>query len=151
MSEQLTLKQRIQEDMKSAMRAQEKQRLDAIRLILAAIKQIEVDERIVADDARVLAILDKMIKQRRDSVAQYQQGNRQDLAELENFEIQLIQQYMPAQLSDAEVESLIVAAIASTGATGAKDMGKVMAELKPKLQGRADVSAASAKVKEKLG
>lgn len=150
MSEQLTLKQRIQEDMKAAMRAQEKQRLDAIRLILAAVKQVEVDERITADDTRVLAILDKMIKQRRDSVAQYQQGNRPDLAELENFEIQLIQQYMPTQLTEVEINQLIADAIASTGAVGAKDMGKVMAELKPKLQGRADISAASAKVKEQL-
>ncbi len=150
MSEQLSLKQRIQEDMKAAMRAQEKQRLDAIRLILAAIKQIEVDERIVADDTRVLAILDKMIKQRRDSVAQYQQGNRQDLVDVENFEIQLIQQYMPAQLSDAEIDAVVSTVIASTNAAGAKDMGKVMAELKSKLQGRADMTAVSAKVKERL-
>lgn len=150
MSDQLPLKQRIQEDMKMAMRAQEKQRLDAIRLILAAIKQIEVDERIVADDARILAILDKMVKQRRDSVAQYQQGNRQDLVDSENFEIELIQQYMPAQMSEAEIDTTIASVIASTGAASAKDMGKVMAELKSKLQGRADMTVVSAKVKERL-
>lgn len=145
-----TLKQQIQEDMKSAMRAQEKQRLDAIRLILAAVKQIEVDERIEVDDARLLAILDKMLKQRRDSVAQYQAANRQDLVDQENFEINIIQTYMPAQLSDAEVDQLIAASVAESGAASAKDMGKVMAILKPKVQGRADVAAVSAKVKERL-
>lgn len=145
-----TLKQRIQEDMKAAMRAQEKQRLDAIRLILAAVKQIEVDERIEVDDARLLAILDKMLKQRRDSVAQYQTAGRQDLVDQENFEINIIQTYMPAQLSDAEVDKLIADSIAASGATAAKDMGKVMAILKPQVQGRADVAVVSAKVKERL-
>lgn len=151
MSTGLTLKQRIQNDMKEAMRAHEKQRLDAIRLILAAIKQIEVDERIEADDSRVLAILDKMLKQRRDSIEQYQKGNRPDLAELENFEVDLIQHYLPAQLSDAEITALINQAIAETAATSAKDMGKIMAVLKPQIQGRADMTAVSAKVKERLG
>src|ERR1700754_2527534 len=149
MSEQ-SLKQRIQEDMKAAMRAQDKPRLDAIRLITAAIKQIEVDERIDVDNTRLLAILDKMVKQRRDSIAQYEKGNRPDLVEQENFELSIIQNYMPAQLSPAEIDALIKAAIASTGANSAKDMGKVMAELKAKLQGRADVAAVSAKVKEML-
>lgn len=145
------LKQQIQEDMKAAMRAQEKQRLDAIRLILAAVKQIEVDERITVDDNRLLAILDKMVKQRRDSIAQYQKGNRQDLVDVENFELEIIQKYLPKALTAAEIDQLISAAIASAGASGPKDMGKVMAELKPKLQGRADIAAVSAKVKEKLG
>jgi len=144
------LKKRIQEDMKSAMRAQEKQRLDAIRLILAAVKQVEVDERIEMDDARLLAILDKMLKQRRDSVAQYESASRHDLVAQENFEIEIIQNYMPVQLSIVEIEKLINDSIAAVGATSAKDMGKVMAELKPKVQGRADVAAVSAKVKERL-
>jgi len=151
MTDALSLKQQIQEDMKAAMRAQDKKRLDTIRLIMAAIKQIEVDERIVVDDARLLAILDKMVKQRRDSIAQYQQGNRPDLVEVEEFELQIIQHYMPTPLTDAEITTLITAAIANSGATSAKDMGKVMAELKPKLQGRADVAAVSAKVKQQLG
>lgn len=144
------LKKRIQEDMKAAMRAQDKPRLDTIRLILAAVKQIEVDERIELDDARMLTVLDKMLKQRRDSVAQFQAANRQDLIDQENFEIQIIQNYMPAQLSDTEIDQLIAECITVTGATAAKDMGKVMAELKPKIQGRADVAAVSAKVKERL-
>jgi uncharacterized protein YqeY len=144
------LKKRIQEDMKSAMRAQDKQRLDAIRLILAAAKQIEVDERIELDDARMLAILDKMLKQRRDSISQFQAANRQDLIDQENFELTIIQSYMPAQLSEAELDQLIADSIADCGATAVKDMGKVMAELKPKIQGRADVAAVSAKIKERL-
>lgn len=148
--EQASLKSRIQEDMKNAMRAQDKQSLDAIRLIMAAIKQVEVDERIQVDDARMFAILDKMVKQRRDSIAQYQTANRQDLVDAETFELTLIQKYMPAQLSAAEIDTMISAVIAAMGATSAKDMGKVMAELKPKLQGRADIGAVSAKIKEKL-
>lgn len=144
------LKKHIQEDMKAAMRSQEKQRLDTIRLILAAVKQVEVDERIEMDDARLLAILDKMLKQRRDSVAQYESAGRIDLVAQENFEIGIIQNYMPAQLSITEIEKLINDSIAVSGATSAKDMGKVMAELKPKIQGRADVAAVSAKVKERL-
>lgn len=150
MTEQLSLKQRIQEDVKAAMRAQDKKRLEAIRLITAAIKQVEVDERITVDDTRLLAVLDKMVKQRRDSIAQYQTANRQDLIDQENFELELIQSYMPAQLSDHEVDALIAAVITQTGASSAKDMGKVMAELKPKLQGRADVGAVSNKVKQRL-
>lgn len=150
MTDLVSLKPQIQEDMKNAMRAQDKKRLDAIRLILAAVKQVEVDERIVVDDTRLLAILDKMLKQRRDSVAQYQAANRQDLVEQENFEINLIQQYMPAQLSAAEIDQYIAEAITAAGATSAKDMGKVMAELKPKLQGRADIAVVSSKVKEQL-
>ena len=144
------LKERIQEDMKAAMRAREQQRLDAIRLILAAIKQREVDERLIADDAVVLGVLDKMLKQRRDSFAQFQAANRQDLADQENFEIQVIQSYMPVPLTDAEIDALITAAIAATGATAVKDMGKVMAEVRTKVQGRADVAQVSAKVKERL-
>lgn len=146
----MTLKQRIQEDMKAAMRAQERQRLDAIRLILAAVKQIEVDERIEIDDARMLVILDKMLKQRRDSIEQYQKAARQDLIDQENFEIKIIQSYMPTPLTDAELNELIDGVISSTGATSAKDMGKVMADLKPKIQGRADIGAVSAKIKERL-
>lgn len=146
----LTLKPRITEDMKNAMRAQDKRKLDAIRLILAAIKQREVDERVEMTDDLVLAVLDKMAKQRRDSISQYQAANRQDLVDQETFELQVIQSYMPAQLSPAEIDSMITAAIAATGATSAKDMGKIMAELKPKLQGRADIAAVSAKVKERL-
>lgn len=151
MTDAVGLKQRIQEDMKSAMRAQQKQRLDAIRLILAAVKQIEVDERIVVEDARLLAILDKMLKQRRDSIEQYQAANRQDLVAQEQFEVNLIQEYMPAALSDAELDQLIAEAVAATGAAGVKDMGKVMAELKPKVQGRADMGKVGSKIKEKLG
>ena len=144
------LKQRINEEMKNAMRAQENRLRDAIRLITAAIKQREVDERIEMTDAHVLEILNKMAKQRRDSISQYEAANRQDLVDQEKYELDVIQSYMPAQLSDAEIASLIDAAIQASGATSAKDMGKVMAELKPKLQGRADVGMVSAKVKERL-
>lgn len=145
-----SLKQRIQDDMKSAMRAKDKERLGTIRLIAAAIKQREVDERIELDDARVLAVLQKMLKQRRDSVEQFLAGNRQDLADKESFEMQVIQAYMPQALSDEEVEGLIRAAVAESGATSIKDMGKVMALLKDRVQGRADMGALSAKVKESL-
>ncbi len=136
--------------MKSAMRAKDKERLGTIRLIAAAIKQREVDERIELDDARVLAVLQKMLKQRRDSVEQFLAGNRQDLADKESFEMQVIQAYMPQALSDEEVEGLIRAAVAESGATSIKDMGKVMALLKDRVQGRADMGALSAKVKESL-
>lgn len=146
-----TLKARIQEDMKNAMRSQEKDRLATIRLILAAMKQREVDERITLTDEHILAILDKMLKQRRESIAQYEAGNRPDLAEKEMAEIRIIQEYLPAQLSDAEITALIEAAVQESGATSAKDMGKMMAILKPKLQGRADIASVSAKVKERLG
>jgi len=150
-----TLKLRIQEDMKAAMRAQEKQRLDTIRLIIAAIKQAEIDSRTEgsreeADDTRVMAVLEKMIKQRKDSIQQYQAANRKDLADQEAYEISVIQTYLPAQLSEAEIDALIAAAMQATGATSGKDMGKVIAELKPKLQGKADMGAVSAKVKAKL-
>jgi uncharacterized protein YqeY len=151
MTETSRIKLQIQEDMKSAMRAQEKRRLDAIRLILAAVKQIEVDERIIPDDARMLAILDKMLKQRRDSVEQFQKANRQDLVDQENFEIEVIQSYMPEPLSESEINALIAETIAAVNAVSAKDMGKVMAALKPKLQGRADMGVVGAKIKERLG
>lgn len=144
------IKGQIQEDMKAAMRSQDKERLAIIRLILAALKQREVDERIELADEHVLAILDKMIKQRRESITQFEAGNRPELAAKEAAEIRVIQEYLPAQLSDAEIIALIDSAIADAGATSAKDMGKVMAILKPKVQGRADVTAVSAKVKERL-
>jgi uncharacterized protein YqeY len=144
------IKGQIQEDMKNAMRSQDKERLAVIRLILAALKQREVDERIELADADVLAILDKMVKQRRESIVQYEAGNRPDLAEKEAAEITIIQHYLPAQLSDAEIEAMIDAAIKESNAASMRDMGKVMAILKPKVQGRADVAAISAKVKERL-
>jgi uncharacterized protein YqeY len=144
------IKERIQEDMKTAMRNQDKERLATIRLIMAAFKQREVDERITLTDEHVLAILDKMVKQRRESIKEFQAGSRPDLVEKEEKELVVIQQYLPAQLSDAEISALIDSALKETNATSAKDMGKVMAILKPKLQGRADVGAVSSKVKEKL-
>jgi uncharacterized protein YqeY len=144
------LKLRITEDMKAAMRAQEKQRLGAIRLILAAIKQVEVDERIDPDDQRVLGILSKMLKQRQDSLTQYQTAQRHDLAAQEEFEIKLIQEYMPTPLTEQELDSLLDRAIAEAGAKSAQDMGKVMALLKPQLQGRADAGHVSQKVKQRL-
>lgn len=147
----MSLKARIQEDMKSAMRSGDKRRLGVIRLILAAIKQREVDERIELDEPQVLAVLDKMLKQRRESVAQYEQAGRTDLAEQEHFEIGVVQEYLPQPLDAAEIDGLIAAAIAETGAAGIKDMGKVMAILKPQLQGRADMGAVSAGIKAKLG
>ena len=144
------LKDRITEDMKAAMRARETARLSTIRLLLAAIKQREVDERKELGDADVLAILDKMIKQRKDSVTQFDAGNRKDLADAERAEIVILSTYRPAQLSDAEVDAAVAAAIASTGAAGAAGIGKVMAVLKGQLAGRVDMSAVSAKVKAAL-
>jgi uncharacterized protein YqeY len=144
------LKDRITEDMKAAMRARETARLSTIRLLLAAIKQREVDERKELGDADVLAILDKMIKQRKDSVTQFDAGNRKDLADAERAEIVILSTYLPAQLSDAEVDAAVAAAIASTGAAGAAGIGKVMAVLKGQLAGRVDMSAVSAKVKAAL-
>ncbi len=144
------LKQRITDDMKAAMKGGDKARLGVIRLILAALKQIEVDERIELDDARVLAILDKMVKQRRDSIAQYESAGRTELAEQEKFEIGIIQDYLPQQLSEEEIATLIDEALAATGASSMKDMGKLMGWLKPKLQGRADMGAVSASIKQKL-
>ena len=145
------LKQRIQDDMKTAMKAGDKPRLGALRLILAAIKQREVDERIELDDAQVLAVLDKMVKQRRDSVVQYTAAGREDLASVERFEIEVCQGYLPQPLSEAEVSVLIDTAIAATGAAGMKDMSRVMAQLKPLVQGRADMGAVSALIKQRLG
>lgn len=146
----MSLKERILDDMKSAMRAKESARLGAIRLLMAAMKQREVDERITLDDAAIVAIVDKLIKQRRDSAAQYTAGNRQDLADAERFEIDVLSAYMPAALPEAEIEAAIAAAIAQTGATGPADMGKLMGLLKPQLAGRADMAAVSAKVKAAL-
>jgi uncharacterized protein YqeY len=146
----MSLKQRLTEDMKAAMKAGDKPRLEVIRLVNAAIKQREVDERIVLDDPQVLAVLEKMIKQRRDSVAQYDAAGRTDLADRERFEIGVVEAYLPAQLSDEEIAAIIDAAIASTGATGPKDMGRVVAEVKAKAAGRADMGKVSQQIKGKL-
>lgn len=146
-----TIKARLTEAMKEAMRARHKERLGAIRLIQAEVKRIEVDERIEVDDERMLVVLDKMIKQRRDSISQYQNAGRQELADREQVEIDVIQEFLPAQLSEAELEQLIGDAIAASSAASMKDMGKVMAVLKPQVQGRADVGAVSQAVKKRLG
>ncbi|OGT60904.1 MAG: glutamyl-tRNA amidotransferase [Gammaproteobacteria bacterium RIFCSPHIGHO2_12_FULL_45_12] len=145
-----SIKDKIFADMKTAMRGHEKDRLAAIRLIMAAIKQREVDDRIELTDEQVLGILNKMIKQRRDSIAQFETGNRPDLVAIEVAEVNIIQQYLPAQLSEADVTKAVTLAIQSTGASSAKDMGKVMGILKEKLQGAADMTLVSAKVKEHL-
>lgn len=145
-----SLKQRIQEDMKTALRAQDKQRLGVVRLILAAIKQVEVDERVEVDDTRITQILNKMLKQRRDSIAQYDQAKRDDLADQERLEVGIIQTYLPEPLSDADIDLMLSEVITRVGATSVKDMGKVMAELKEKLQGRADMTQISARIKERL-
>ena len=147
----MSLKERITDDMKAAMRAGEKERLGVIRMITSAIKQREVDERIVLDDTQVLIVLEKMIKQRKESLAQFQAGNRQDLVDKESAEITLLQTYMPSRLSDAELDALIAEAVAATGAASIKDMGKVMGVIKAKAQGRADMAAVGAKIKAKLG
>jgi uncharacterized protein len=144
------LKDRITDDMKSAMRARETLRLGAIRMLLAAIKQREVDEQITLDDVQVAAIADKLIKQRRDSIAQFEQAGRTDLVDQEMAELAVLSVYLPAQADSAEIESLLAAAIATTGAAGPQDMGKVMALLKSKLAGRADLTAVSAMVKSRL-
>ena len=146
-----SLKGRITDDMKAAMRSGEKERLGVIRMINAAIKQREVDERISLDDAQVLSVLEKMIKQRKESLVQFQAGNRPDLVAKESAEITLLQGYLPSQLSDSEIDALIADAIASTGAASIKDMGKVMGIIKGKAQGRADMAAVGAKIKAKLG
>jgi uncharacterized protein YqeY len=146
----MALRERITEDMKTAMRAGEKDRLGTIRLALAAIKQREVDERITLDDAQVLSVLEKMIKQRREAIVQFHSGGRADLVAKETAEIGVLQGYLPAQMSEAELEELIVQSIAAAGATSVKDMGKVMALVKPKAQGRADMGAISARIKQKL-
>jgi hypothetical protein len=137
--------------MKAAMRSGEKERLGIIRMITAAIKQREVDERITLDDAQVLSVLEKMIKQRKESLEQFKAGNRQDLADKESAEITLLQGYMPSPLSGAEIDALIAEAVAATGAASIKDMGKVMGIIKAKAQGRADMAAVGAKIKAKLG
>lgn len=147
----ITLKVRLTEAMKTAMRAQDKLRLGAIRLILADLNRIEIDERIEVDDRRALALLDKMAKQRRDSISQYRSAGREDLAAKEAFELDVIGEFLPQPLSDAEIGVLIDRAIADSQATGAADMGKVMALLKPAVQGRADMAAVSRRVKAHLG
>ena len=147
----MTLKARITDDMKAAMKAKDAQRLGAVRLALAAIKQREVDERKDLSDADVLAVLEKMIKQRRDSIQQYTAGNRKDLADQEQFEIDVLAAYLPQQASEAEVDAVIAEAIAATGAKGVADMGKVMGQVKAKLAGRADMGQVSARVKARLG
>ncbi len=147
----MPLKGQITEDMKSAMKAGEKDRLKVVRLILAAIKQIEIDQRIELDDVAVLGVIEKMVKQRRDSVEQFQKGNRNDLADIELAEIDVLDTYLPEQLSDTEVDALIDAAIAATGAASIRDMGKVMGQVKSQAAGRADMGAVGAKVKARLG
>jgi uncharacterized protein YqeY len=147
----MSMKEQITADMKSAMKAGEKDRLKVVRLILAAIKQIEVDKRIDVDDAGVLTVLEKMVKQRRDSIEQFQNGNRQDLADIEIAEIAVLDTYLPEQLSDAEVDKIVDDAIATTGAESIRDMGKVMGQIKTKAAGRADMGAVGAKVKARLG
>ena len=147
----MSLKDQITDDMKTAMRARETERLGTIRLLLSAIKQREVDERVSLDDSQVLAVIDKMVKQRKESIAQFETGGRADLVAKEKAEIALLQEYLPTQLAPAEIEALISAAIAKTGATSIKDMGKVMGALKSELAGRADMGAVSARIKQKLG
>lgn len=144
------LKERLQEDQKTAMRAQAKQELGALRLILAAVKQFEVDKRIPLTDEHVITILGSMLKQRRDSIEQYIKAARQDLVDQEKFEVSIIERYLPAQLSESEVTSLLEQALRETGATSNQDMGKVMAWIKPKVQGRADLSHIGQKIKERL-
>jgi uncharacterized protein YqeY len=146
----MSLKARITDDMKGAMRAKETARLSAIRLLLSAMKQREVDERIELSDADVMGIIEKMIKQRRESIVQYEKGARADLAQVEKFEVDVLSAYLPQQMSEAEVAQAIEAAMAETGAKAIPDMGKVMAILKPKLAGRADMGRVSALVKSKL-
>ena len=147
----MPLKDQITEDMKSAMKAGEKDRLKVVRLIRSAIKQIEIDQRIEIDDVAVLGVIEKMVKQRRDSVEQFQKGNRNDLADIELAEIVILDTYLPEQLSDAEVDALIDAAIAASGAQSIRDMGKVMGQVKSEAAGRADMGAVGAKVKARLG
>ncbi|HEV3182726.1 MAG TPA: GatB/YqeY domain-containing protein [Steroidobacteraceae bacterium] len=147
----MALRERVTEDMKTAMRAGEKERLATVRLLLAAIQQREVDERITLDDGQVLAVIEKMIKQRREAISQFESGGRSDLVAKENAEIGVLQAYLPAQLTPAEIDALIAEAIAATGAASIKDMGKVMGFVKPKAQGRTDMGALSARIKQKLG
>ena len=146
----MSLKSRIQDDVKSAMRAHEREQLAVLRLVTAAIKQIEVDERIELDDTRVLAVLDKMVKQRRESLEQYEKAGREDLADQERFELDLIQGYLPEQLGEAELAELIQATVSEVGAESIRDMGSVMNALRPQVQGRADMKAVSQAVKAQL-
>ncbi len=146
----MTLRQQLTEDMKTAMRAGDKHRLGVIRLMLAAVKQREVDERIELDDVQVLATLEKMLKQRRDSVSQFDAAGREDLSAIERAEMQVIETYLPTKLDEAEIDALVAAAIASTGASSPRDMGKVVAAVKEKAAGRADMTVVSAKVKARL-
>lgn len=145
-----TLKTQLQTDMKSSMKGGDKGRLGVIRLMLAAIKQIEVDERIELDDARIIAVLDKMTKQRRESITQFDKAGRDDLTAIEQAELEIIQQYLPEALSESEINELVEQSIAATGATSIKDMGKVMGMLKPQLQGRADMGQVSQTIKTRL-
>lgn len=147
----MALKQQITEDMKTAMRGGDKHRLGVIRLILAAVKQREVDERIELDDTQTIAVLEKMLKQRKDSVSQYAAAGREDLADVERAEMAVIEGYLPAKLGDAEIDALIDAAIAETGASSARDIGKVVAAVKNKAAGRADMGQVSARIKTRLG
>ncbi|MGB0447233.1 MAG: GatB/YqeY domain-containing protein [Pseudomonadales bacterium] len=144
------LKSQLKDAQKVAMRAKDKARLTVIRGMLAAIKRIEVDERIELDDARILSVLDKMLKQRRDSISQFEAAGRNDLADQEKYEMGVVQEFLPAQLTSAEIDTLIAAAIAATGANSMQDMGKVMGQLKPQLQGRADLGKVSAQIKASL-
>lgn len=146
----MNLRQQITEDMKSAMRAGDARRRDAIRLLQAALKQREVDERIELDDAAVITVIEKMLKQRRDSIAQYESAHRQDLADAEKFEVSVLQGYMPAALSDTEIDAAIAEAVSAIGAKGPQDMGRVMTALKPRLSGRADMGKVSALVRSRL-
>ena len=147
----MALREQLNEDIKSAMKAREQDKLGALRLMLSAVKQREVDERITLDDAQVLAVIEKMVKQRKESIAQFELGGRTDLAAKEKTEIEQLQAYLPAQLSAAEVDALIKEAIATTGAASIKDMGKVMGAVKAKAAGRADMGAVSARIKAALG
>jgi uncharacterized protein len=146
----MSLKARIQEDIKTAMRAGEKERLGTLRLISAAIKQREVDERIQLDDTQILSVVEKMVKQRRESIAQFEAGGRADLVAKENAELQLLNGYLPVQLTDTELDALISESIAASGATTIKDMGKVMAAIKAKAAGRADMATVGARIKARL-
>lgn len=147
----MTLKSRVQNDMREALKAGDRERLKVLRMLLAAIKQIEIDERRDVDDARVLSVLEKMVKQRRDSVRQFREGGRGDLADQERAEIAVLEEYLPEPLSEEELTALIDRTIAECGAGSVRDMGRVMGRLKPQVQGRADMSAVGARVKERLG
>ncbi len=146
----MALRERLNEDIKAAMKAREQEKLGALRLMLSAVKQREVDERITLDDAGVIGVVEKMIKQRKDSISQYEKAQRQDLADKEKYEISVLESYLPQQLSAAEIDAIIAEAVATTGAKSAADMGKVMGVVKPKLAGRADMGKVSGLVKAKL-